>query len=51
MSEMLFRLNPARYITAKVPTMDRGRARLGMIVARRVRRNRKMTRMTSTAAR
>ena len=36
---------------ANVPTIDMGNAMLGMAVAERLRRNRKMTRMTSTSAR
>ena len=35
--------SPGRTSTAKVPTIDIGSARLGMIVAERLRRNRKMT--------
>ena len=35
-------------MTANVPTIEKGKARLGMIVAERLRRNRKMTRTTST---
>ena len=42
---------PSRYITANVPTIDMGKAMLGMAVADRLRRNRKITRMTSTSAR
>ena len=42
-SERLSRLNPSRYITAKVPMMEKGSARLGMMVAEKLRRNRKMT--------
>ena len=34
-------------MTEKVPTMDMGRARLGMTVAERLRRKRKITRITS----
>jgi len=45
-SEMLSRLNPSRYMAAKVPMTDMGRARLGMIVAGTLRRKRKMTMMT-----
>ena len=48
-SDRLSRLNPSRYITANVPTSDKGKVRLGMIVARALRRNRKMTRMTSAS--
>src|SRR5208283_3757521 len=50
MSERLFRLNPSKYITAKVPTSDTGTATLGMVVADRLRRNMKMTSTTSTTA-
>ena len=35
------------YITANVPTSDSGTATLGMMVADRLRRNRKMTITTS----
>ena len=45
-SEMLSRLKPARYITAKVASSDNGTARLGITVAHSVRRNRKMTMTT-----
>ncbi len=37
-------------MTAKVPTMDSGTARLGMIVAETLRRNRKMTSTTRAMA-
>ena len=50
-SERLSSEYPSRYITANVPTIDMGKARLGMAVAERLRRKRKMTRMTSTSAR
>src|SRR6476660_4496129 len=43
----LLRLKPSRYITASVPTSDNGTATLGMIVADRLRRNRKITITTS----
>ena len=46
-SDRLSRLKPSRYITAKVPTSDSGTDRLGMIVAGRLRRNRKITSTTS----
>ena len=46
-SERLSTLKPSRYITANVPTSDIGIARLGISVARRFRRNRKITRITS----
>ena len=36
---------------ANVPTIENGRARLGMIVADRLRRNRKMTRTTRKTVR
>src|SRR5271170_5392025 len=38
---------PSRYITPKVPTSDSGTATLGIIVAERLRRNKKMTITTS----
>jgi hypothetical protein len=38
---------PQRYITAKVPTIENGSARLGMMVAEIFRRNRKITMMTN----
>ncbi len=38
-------------MTANVPTSEIGNARLGMTVADRLRRNRKMTRITRTSAR
>jgi len=37
-------------MTLKVPTMDRGRARLGIAVAGRLRRNRKITSTTRPSA-
>ncbi len=43
----LFRLYPSRYITPKVPTSERGTATLGMTVADRFLRNRKITITTS----
>ncbi len=46
----LFRLNPIRYMTPKVPTSDSGTAAAGMTVADRVRRNRKITMITSATA-
>ncbi|MDQ1277435.1 MAG: hypothetical protein QG555_475, partial [Thermodesulfobacteriota bacterium] len=46
----LSRVYPATYITAKVPMMEMGRARLGMTVAERLRRTRKMTRTTRIRA-
>ena len=48
--ERLFRLNPSRYMAPKVPTRDRGTATLGMIVAARLRRKRKMTSTTRATA-
>ena len=45
--ERLSRLKLSRYITAKVPTMEKGSARLGMMVADKFRRNRKITITTS----
>ncbi len=36
----------SRYMPAKVPMMESGSARLGMMVAERLRKNRKITRMT-----
>ena len=50
MSERLSRLYPSRYITANVPDDGQGRARLGMMVAERFRRNRKITRTTRAMA-
>ncbi len=47
----LLMLNPARYMTPKVPTRDRGTATLGMMVPAAVRRKRKMTITTSAMAR
>ena len=41
---------PARYMTPKVPTSDSGTATLGMSVAGRLRRNRKITITTSAIA-
>ena len=49
-SDRLLRLKPARYITAKVPTSDSGTDRLGMRVARTLRRKRKMTSTTRPTA-
>src|SRR5712691_2192933 len=45
--ERLSRLYPSRYITPKVPTSDKGTAMLGIMVADRVRRKRKITITTS----
>ncbi|MNC85882.1 hypothetical protein D3C83_15010 [compost metagenome] len=49
-SVRLLTLNPARYITPKVPTSDSGTATLGMTVPASVRRNRKITSTTSATA-
>ena len=46
----LFRLKSMRYIAPKVPTRDSGTAAAGMTVAESVRRNRKITMMTSATA-
>ena len=46
-SEMLSRLYPMPYMTAKVASSDNGTATLGMTVAHSVRRKMKMTRMTN----
>ncbi len=46
-SDRLFRLKSHRYTTAKVPISETGTARLGISVARPLRRNRKTTRITS----
>src|SRR5712664_1694577 len=46
-SVRLLRLYPSRYIAANVPTSDRGTATLGMTVADKVRKNRKITITTS----
>src|SRR5881275_68318 len=50
-SDRLLRLNPARYITAKVPTSESGTDKLGIRVADGLRRNTKITITTSTTAR
>ena len=47
MSDRLSRLKPARYIKAKVPTSAKGTVTLGIMVAERLRRNRKITKTTS----
>ena len=47
-SDRLLRLNPARYMTASVPTSDSGTDRLGIRVADGLRKNRKITITTST---
>ncbi len=49
-SERLFRLNPSRYIAPNEPTRDKGTATLGIVVAGRFRRKRKITSTTSTTA-
>src|SRR5664280_3267724 len=49
--ERLSRLKSSRYITAKVPTMEKGSAMLGMMVADKFRRNRKITITTSDSVR
>ncbi len=51
MSERLSSEKPSRSMTAKVPTMERGTERLGMIVAGMLRRNTKITATTSARAR
>ena len=48
--ERLFRLNPRRYMTPKAPTRDKGTATLGITVAARLRKNRKITITTRTTA-
>ena len=45
--ERLSRLKLTKYISAKVPMIEKGSARLGMMVAERFRRNRKITMTTS----
>ena len=47
--EMLLRLKLSRYITEKVPTMEKGSAMAGIMVAEKFRRNRKITMMTSAS--
>ena len=47
--EVVERVAEQPHMTANVPTIDTGSARLGMTVAGRFRRNRKMTRTTSTS--
>ena len=47
MSDKLSRLYPSRYMIANVPTIDIGSAMLGMSVADRLRKNRKITIITS----
>ena len=48
--ERLSSEKPDRYMTAKVPTNERGRARLGITVADRLRRKRKITSTTRKSA-
>ncbi len=48
--ERLSRLKPIRYITENVPTIDIGSDRLGISVAERLRRNRKITSTTRASA-
>ena len=43
----LLRLKPSRYITPNVPMSDSGTATLGIIVARKFRRNKKIAMTTS----
>src|SRR5579885_1834619 len=50
LSERLTGTNPKRYMAAKVPTIDKGTERLGMMVAGKVRKKRKMTATTSATA-
>ena len=50
-SERLSREYPSKYMMANVPTMDMGSAMLGIAVADKFRRNRKITRITRTSAR
>ena len=47
--EMLFRLKLSRYITANVPRMEKGSASAGIRVAETLRRNRKITMITSAS--
>ena len=49
-SDRLLRLKPKRYMAPNVPTSDSGTDRLGMMVARVLRRKTKMTSTTSTTA-
>ena len=43
-------VNPNRYISANAPTSDTGMVTIGISVARRLRRNTKITSTTSTIA-
>ena len=47
--DRLSRLYPSMYISAKVPMIEKGSARLGMTVAQTFRRNTKITMMTSAS--
>ena len=49
--ERLSTLNPSKYITENVPIKDIGNARLGMTVAERFRKKRKMTMTTRKSVR
>jgi len=49
-NDRLSMLKPRGYMSANVPTIDSGKARLGMIVARTLRRKRKITRTTNPSA-
>ncbi len=49
-SERLSRLKPSGYISANVPTIEIGSARLAIAVAEMLRRNRKITITTSADA-
>src|SRR5438874_2237759 len=49
MRERLSRLYPSSYVTPKVPTIERGTATLGMMVADGLRRKRNSTITTSVA--
>ena len=50
MSDRLSMLKSSRYITENVPMTDIGSVRLGISVATALRRNRKITAITSTSA-
>src|SRR5579872_1185396 len=50
-SDKLLRLNPAMYMTARVPTSDKGTERLGISVADGLRRKTKITATTRIIAR
>ncbi len=49
-SERLSRLKPSMYMAPNVPTSDSGTERLGMMVARALRRKTKITSTTSRTA-